>query len=94
MKLISDLFHYYENNLYWSSSISRYDERYARIYLKCKALMDRLDGIPSVIAKTADNLKYKFSSEYISQQIKLMVSMQSTNQTNDIRNGKVAVKQF
>lgn len=55
IKLISDLFYYYENNLYWSSSISRHDERYARIYLKCKALMDRLYGIPSVIAKTVDN---------------------------------------
>lgn len=96
LKLLSDLFHYYEDNmeyeynkdyeddLYWDSSISRYDERYARIYQKCKAIMDRLGGGSSVIAKTADSLKGKFSSEYMSLQIELMVSMQSTNPTNAI----------
>ncbi len=96
LKLLSDLFHYYEDNmeyeynkdyeddLYWGSSISRYDERYARIYQKCKAIMDRMEGGSSVIAKTADSLKGKFSSEYMSQQIELMVSMQSTNPTNAI----------
>lgn len=95
-KLLSDLFHYYEDNmeyeynenyeddLYWGSSISRYDERYARIYKKCKIIIDRLEGGSSAIAKTADDLKGKFSSEYMSQQIELMVSMQSTNPTNAI----------
>lgn len=103
-KLISDLFHYYEDNmeyeynkdyeddLYWGSSISRYDERYARIYQKCKAIMDRLEGGSSVITKTADNLKEKFSSEYMSQQIELMVSMQSTNPTNAIGMAKELIE--
>ena len=80
-KLLSDLFHYYEENmeyeynesyeddLYWGSSISRYDERYARIYKKCKTIIDRLEDGSSAIAKTADDLKGKFSSEYMSQQI-------------------------
>ena len=56
IKLISDLFHYYENNMefeynknyeddsYWGSNYSRYDEKYARIYNKCKVIMDRLEG--------------------------------------------------
>ncbi|GFI27948.1 hypothetical protein IMSAGC012_03077 [Lachnospiraceae bacterium] len=103
-KLISDLFHYYEDNmeyeynkdyeydLYWGSSISRYDERYARIYEKCKAIMDSLEGGSSVIIKTADNLKGKFSSEYMSQQIELMVSMQSTNPTNAIGMAKELIE--
>ena len=92
-KLLSDLFHYYEDNMeyeynenyednvYWGSSISTYDERYAKIYKKCKAIIDRAEGGSSAIAKTADNLKCKFSSEYMSQQIDLM---QSTNPTNAI----------
>ena len=95
-KLISDLFYYYKENMeyeynenyeddiYWVSSVSRYDERYARSYKKCKVIMDRLEGVPSVITKTADNLKNKFSSEYMSRQIELMVSMQLTNPTNAI----------
>lgn len=109
-KLISDLFYYYKENMeyeynenyeddiYWVSSVSRYDERYARIYKKCKVIMDRLEGVPSVITKTADNLKNKFSSEYMSRQIELMVSMQLTNPTNAIGLSKelirVVVKQF
>jgi hypothetical protein len=104
LKLLSDLFHYYEDNmeyeynkdyeedLYWSSSISRYDERYTRIYQKCKAIMDRMEGGSSVIAKTADSLKGKFSSEYMSQQIELMVSMQSTNPTNAIGMAKELIE--
>lgn len=104
LKLLSDLFHYYEENmeyeynkdyeddLYWGSSISRYDERYARIYQKCKSIMDRLEGGSSVIAKTADSLKGKFSSEYMSQQIELMVSMQSTNPTNAIGMAKELIE--
>ncbi len=96
IKLISDLFHYYENNmeyeynknyeddLYWGSSYSRYDEKYARIYNKCKVIMDRLEGSASIIAKTADELKDKFSSEYMSQQIGLMLSLRSSNPTQAI----------
>ena len=95
-KLISDLFRYYEENmeyeynpnyeddLYWGSNLSRYNERYARIYRKRKSIMDRLTGGTPTIAKTAGELKDKFSSEYMSQQIDLMVSMQSTNPTNAI----------
>ena len=51
-KLLSDLFHYYKDNmeyeynenneddLYWGSNISRYDERYARIYKNFKTIID------------------------------------------------------
>lgn len=104
VKLLADLFHHYEDtmeyeynkdfedDLYWGSSISRYDERYARIYQKCKAIIDRLEGGSSAIAKTADSLKDKFSSEYMSQQIELMVSMQSTNPTNAIGMAKELIE--
>ena len=103
-KLLSDLFHYYEDNmeyeynenyeddLYWGSSISRYDERYARIYQKCKAIMEKLGGITSTIVKTANDLKDKFSSEYMTRQIELMVSMQSTNPTNAIGMAKELIE--
>lgn len=96
LKLICDLFYHYEDNMeyeynkdyeddvYWGSSSSRYDKEYERIYQKCKDIMNRLEGGATAIAKTADNLKEKFSSEYMSQQIELMVSMQTTNPTNAI----------
>lgn len=95
-KLISDLFHYYEENmeyeynenyeenLCWGSSFSRYDEKYTRIYKKCKAIINKLEGSVPVIVKTAEDLKGKFSSEYMTQQIELMVSMLLSNPTNAI----------
>ncbi|MEY8736665.1 abortive infection family protein [Lactobacillus sp. AN1001] len=103
-KLLSDLFHYYEENmeyeynknyeddLYWGSGAIGYKEKYARIYQKCKSIMDRLEGSFSVIEKNANSLKEKFSSEYMSQQIELMFSMQSTNPTNAIGMAKELIE--
>lgn len=103
-KLLLDLFHYYEDNmqyeydkdyendLYWRSDISRYDKRYARIYQKCKIIVERIEGTSSVISQTADDLKKKFSSEYMSKQIELMVSMQKTNPTNAIGTAKELIE--
>lgn len=102
-KLLTDLFHYYEENMeyeynknykddtFWSSE-SRYNEKYASIYQQCKAIMNKMEGGSSVIAKTADSLKDKFSSEYMSKQIELMVSMQSTNPTNAIGMAKELIE--
>ena len=41
---------------------------------------------------TAENLKNKFSSEYLSQQIDLMVEMQNTNPTNAIGMAKELIE--
>ena len=101
--LLSDLFNYYEETMeyeynkdyeddnFWGS-ISKYNEKYAKIYQKCKVIMDRLEGSSSVIAKTANDLISKFSSEYMSQQIELMISMQSTNPTNAIGMAKELIE--
>lgn len=69
-KLLVDLFHHYEDEMeyeynqeyedfLWSGS-SRYDEKYAKIYFKCKEIIDRLDGGTVAIAKTAESLKKIF----------------------------------
>lgn len=103
-KLIYDLFHYYEDNMgyeynkeneeqnYWDVSNLRYNEKYADIYQKCKAIINKLEGSSVVIIKTADDLKEKFSSEYMSKQIELMVSMQTTNPTNAIGMAKELIE--
>ncbi len=69
-----------------------YDERYAKIYQKCKDIVERIEGTSSVISQAADNLKKKFSSEYMSQQIELMISMQATNPTNAIGAAKELIE--
>lgn len=71
-KLLMDLFHHYEDEMEYEynpdyedflwSEISRYDEKYAKIYLRCKEIIGRLDGGTVAIAKTAETLKSKFSS--------------------------------
>lgn len=97
-----DLFHHYEDEMdyeynpdyedfLWSGN-SRYDEKYAKIYLKCKAIIDRLDGGAIAIVKTAETLKSKFSSEYLSKQIDLMVQMQTENPTNSIGMAKELIE--
>ncbi len=101
-KLLVDLFRHYEEEMEYEynqdyedflwSGISRYDEKYAKIYLKCKDIIDRLDGGTAAIAKTVKSLKIKFSSEYLSQQIDLMVQMQTTNPTNAIGMAKELIE--
>lgn len=101
-KLLVDLFHHYEDEMeyeynpdyedfLWSGN-SRYDEKYAKIYLKCKEIIDRLDGGTIAIVKTAETLKSKFSSEYLSKQIDLMVQMQTENPTNAIGMAKELIE--
>lgn len=102
-KILVDLFHYYEENMeyefnkdyeddsWWGSS-SRYDEKYAKLYLKCKEVVVRLDGGIVAIAKTAENLKSKFSSDYLSRQIDLMVQMQVSDPTNAIGMAKELIE--
>ena len=94
-KLLVDLFHYYEEMMeyefnkdyeddFWWGNSSRYNEKYAKLYQKCKEVIDRLEGSTAVIVQTAEELKTKFSSEYLSRQIELMIQMQITDPTNAI----------
>lgn len=102
-KLLLDLFEYYEENMEyefnknyeddfaWQES-NRYNEQYAKIYNKCKIIVNNLSGISSVIQNTADNLKEKFSSEYLSQQIKMMLSLTSSSPTDAIGKAKELIE--
>lgn len=103
-KLLRDLFKYYQNQMeyeynedylvetLWGSKASCYNEERAKQYLRCKEVFDKLDGINNVFCATADGLKNKFSSEYLSKQIDLMVSMQSTNPTEAIGKAKELIE--
>ena len=102
-KLLTDLFIYYEENMeyefnenysddsWWGRS-SRYDEKYAKCYRQCKEIIGTLDGVSTVVERTAEDLIEKFSSEYMKQQINLMVSMQKTNPTEAIGKAKELIE--
>ena len=102
-KLLTDLFTYYEENMEyefnkdykddsWWGSNSRYNEKYAKCYQQCKTIIDKLNGISAVVDNTAEDLKGKFSSEYLTQQIDLMLSMQKTNPTEAIGKSKELIE--
>lgn len=102
-KILTDMFKYYEEKMeyeynkdfdddYWGGSTSRYNERYAKIYQKCKEVIDKLDGSSAAIVNTAEALKTKFSSEYLSTQIDLMLQMQVSNPTNAIGMAKELIE--
>ena len=102
-KILLDLFHYYEENMeyefnrdyeddLWFSSTSRYDDKYAKIYKKCKEIVEKLDGATVAINQTAEGLKDKFSSEYLSHQIDLMLQMQTLDPTNAIGMAKELIE--
>lgn len=98
--LISDLLKYYEENMecefnkdyeddsYFGSSYSRYNAQYARLYQKCKDIMNRFDSGTVAIGNAAKELEEKFSSDYMSKQIELMLSMQTSNPTEAIGKAK------
>lgn len=83
-KLLSDLLAYYEND-YPSFDVETHEKgffdtsegTYRSLYLKCKGIIEKYNKVEpnEEIAKSVDEA---FSSEYISQQIKLMLSTQET----------------
>lgn len=102
-KLIFDLFEYYEykmeyeynkeyEDIYSWDGNSRYDERFSKIYYKCKELMGKINGTNIALEKIAEDLKVTFSSEYLSKQIDLMVSMQEVNPTEAIGKSKELIE--
>lgn len=89
IKLFKALLDYYE--LYYEHEIEN-DTEYTRIYQRCKEIMGRVFSNTVPLAPAASVLKEKFSSEYISSQIDLMLAMQSTNPTEAIGKAKELVE--
>jgi hypothetical protein len=100
IKLFKDLFDYYEVN-YESEYLKpednggfgyEYNAEFSRTYHRCKEIIGRvcLNAVP--LAPTATALKEKFSSEYLTAQIDLMLTMQSTNPTEAIGKAKELIE--
>jgi len=89
IKLIVDLFEHYEFR--YDDEISSTD-RYAKLYQKCKPIYERIKTLNNTQIAGIDNIKEKFSSEYISSQIDLMINMQSDNPTDAIGKAKELIE--
>lgn len=101
-KLLKDLLTYYEENYEWEYTENadedmygyyrQYNAEYARLYKKCRAYMDRVLNIATPLAPNAVELQEKFSSEYLSKQIDLMLKMQVENPTDAIGKAKELIE--
>lgn len=102
-KILLDLFHYYEENMEYEynkdyedlenfGGSSRYDERYRKIYLKCKEILDKLKNENLFVKQASEELKEKFSSEYMNKQITLMMDIQDKNPTSAIGKAKELIE--
>lgn len=100
-KLLKDLLAYYEENFEQEFAeeasedpfgYSRYNAEYACLYRKCRSYMDRILNVATPLAPNAAELQEKFSSEYLSKQIELMLKMQSDSPTDAIGKAKELIE--
>lgn len=94
IKLLSDLLEYYEQSS--AFSYEWFDEendesQYKKLHTECRTIIDRKKNSATVVAST-NVLKEKFSSEYMSQQINLMVEMQEKSPTDAIGKAKELIE--
>ncbi len=97
-KLFKDLFEYYETHYeseYNEDAIPfkyRYNKEYANLYKQCKNYITRINNKTAPLEQNANALKDKFSSDYLSKQIDLMLKMQTENPTEAIGKAKELVE--
>lgn len=89
IKLLKDLLEHYE--AHYDYEIEN-DDEYSKVYRRCKEIMERILYNKSPLAPNAKVLKDKFSSEYLSAQIDLMLKMQTENPTEAIGKAKELVE--
>ena len=91
VKLLDDLLEYYE--VRYSLEIESEDKAYngstyKSLYNKCKEIIEREKQYSKKFSKVSEELKKKFSSKYMNQQIDLMVAMCNENPTEAIGKSK------
>lgn len=100
LKILKDLLDYYKENYeqeytYSKEDVfgySRYNAEYAKLYKKCQSYINRVLNVATPLAVNAKQLKEKFSSEYLSNQIELMIKMQTENPTEAIGKAKELIE--
>jgi len=94
IKLLSDLLAYYEE--WFQEEINPekhgYSEKYSDLYTKCKKILTELPYNNAHITLSAETIKEKYSSNYLNQQINLMVKMIDENPTEAIGKSKELIE--
>lgn len=89
IKLLNDLLAYYEFHYQWEIES---DGEYGKLYTKCRQIMDQVLTGKATFVPAAESLKEKFSSDYISKQIDMMLGLQESNPTEAIGKAKELIE--
>jgi hypothetical protein len=85
IKLFTDLLTHFETHCYFRCER---DESVANLYARCRTIIDRISNNSVPLADSAKAVAQKFSSDYLSAQIKLMLEMTTQNPTEAIGKAK------
>ena len=86
IKLLVALFDYYSSNSYYE------EERKGDNYQKCLSIVNRIRSGIAYISNSAQELEQRFSSEYMTSQISIMMHMTSENPTEAIGKAKELIE--
>lgn len=91
IKLFNALMCHYEMQSEYIKEINGND-KWSSLYKKCKEILNRVIKEPAILIEHAENLKEKFSSEYLTSEIDLMYKMQKDNPTEAIGKAKELIE--
>ena len=91
IKLYSDLLSYYELNFNGFQAETSENGKFYSLYNRCKMILER-EKSTSTFSSSAEELKEKFSSEYINQQLTIMLNAQKENPTEAIGKAKELIE--
>ena len=89
--LLSKLFEHYENDAQYENERKK-DSHYSNLYKICKKKVRKFNLSNTVIESYAKELTKKFSSDYMSSQMTLMIEMQKKNPTEAIGKAKELIE--
>lgn len=91
VRLFRALLDYYEAQPDYINEINGTDSKGA-LYKKCKDVLDRLPKESEILVEHAEELKVRFSSDFLSAEIDLMYKMQKENPTEAIGKAKELIE--
>jgi hypothetical protein len=89
--LLSKLFEHYENDAQYENERKK-DSHYSNLYKICKKKVRKFNLSNTVIESYAKELTKKFSGDYMSSQMTLMIEMQKKNPTEAIGKAKELIE--
>lgn len=91
IKLFNALMDHYEVQSEYIKEINGND-KWNSLYKRCKEILNRVAKEPAILIEHAENLKEKFSSEFLASEIDLMYKMQKDNPTEAIGKAKELIE--